>query len=149
MVRVELDMIIARPIDEVFGRLTDLSDYSRWMPTSGVFIRSGQTSEGPVGVGTTYYDKGWMGTFLGEIAEFHAPTRVAFTETLEWLGVTVMEARPEYELVSTQSGTVVHHTAEGRLFGIFNVMKPVVAWMARAERWRTVRALKDSLEQGR
>jgi len=42
--------------------------------------------------------------------------------------------------------TVVHHTAEGRLFGIFNVMRPVVAWMARAERWRTVRVLKDSLD---
>ena len=149
MVRVELDMSIARPIDDVFGRLTDLSDYSRWMPTLAVFIRSGQTSEGPVGVGTTYYDKGWMGTFRGEIAEFQAPTRIAFKEKLQWLGVTVMEARPEYELVSTQTGTEVHHTAEARLYGIFNVMKPVVAWMARAERGRTVRALKDSLEQGR
>jgi uncharacterized protein YndB with AHSA1/START domain len=149
MVRVKLDIVIARPIDRVFSRLTDLSDYARWMPKLGVFIRSGQTSEGPVGVGTTYYDKGWMGTFLGEIAEFHAPTRVAFKEKLQWLGVTVMEARPEYELVSTQRGTEVHHTAEGRLFGIFKIMKPVVAWMARAERWRTVRALKVSLEERR
>src|SRR5438270_10161143 len=32
MVRVELDTVIARPIDDVFGRLTDLSEYSRWMP---------------------------------------------------------------------------------------------------------------------
>jgi hypothetical protein len=63
--------------------------------------------------------------------------------------MTVMEARPEYELVSTQTGTAVHHTAEGRLFGIFNVMTPLVAWMARAERRRTVRALKVSLEEGR
>jgi hypothetical protein len=39
--------------------------------------------------------------------------------------------------------------AEGRLFGIFNVMTPLLAWMARSERGRTVRALKDSLEQGR
>ena len=149
MVRVELDTVIARPIDDVFGRLTDLSEYSRWMPRLGVFIRSSQTSEGPVGVGTTYYDKGWMGTFVGEIVEFHAPTRVAFKEKLKWLGVTVMEVRPEYELVSTQTATEVHHTADGRLFGIFNVMQPVVAWMARGERGRTVHALKDSLEQGR
>jgi len=148
VVRVELDTVIALPIDDVFGRLTDLSDYSRWMPRLGVFIKSGQTSEGPVGVGTTYYDKGWMGTFLGEIVEFHAPTRVTFTEKLRWLGVTVMEARPAYELVSTRTGTEVHHTADGRLFGIFNVMKPVVAWLARGERRRTVRALRDSLEQG-
>ncbi len=148
MIRVKLDMVIARPIEDVFGRLTDLSDYSRWMPRVGVFIRSGQTSEGAVGMGSTYYDKGWMGTFLGEIAEFHAPTRVAFKEKLQWLGVSVMEARPEYDLVSTQTGTEVHHVARGRLFGIFIVMKPVVAWIARAERGRTLRALKDSLEQG-
>ena len=149
MVRVKLDMVIARPIDDVFGRLTDLSDYARWMPKLGVFIRSGQTSEGPVGVGTTYYDKGWMGTFLGEIVKFQAPARVAFKETLRWFGVTVIEARPEYELVATQTGTEVHHAAEGRLFGIFSVMTPLVAWIARSERGRTVRALKDSLEQGR
>lgn len=148
MLRVELNTVIARPIDEVFGRLTDISDYSRWMPQFGVFISSSQTSAGPVGVGTTYCDKGWMGTFLGEIEEFQEPTRVAFKETLRWLGVTVMEARPEYELVPTQAGTEVHHTAVGRLFGIFNVMQPVVAWMARGERKRTVRALKQSLEQG-
>jgi len=147
MVRVELNTVIARPIDDVFGRLTDLSAYSGWMPKLGVFIRSGQTSEGSVGVGTTYYDKGWMGTFVGEIEEFHAPTTVAFKEKLRWLGLTVMEARARYELVSTRRGTEVHHVANGRLFGIFHIMQPVVAWMARGERGRTVHALKDSLER--
>jgi len=149
MVRIELDIVIARPIDDVFGRLTELSEYSRWMPKLGIFIETRQTSEGPLGVGTTYYDKGWMGTFVGEIVKFRSPTRVAFKETLRWFGVTVIEARPEYELVSTQTGTEVHHTADARLFGIFNVMQPVVAWMARGERRRTGQALKDSLERGR
>jgi uncharacterized protein YndB with AHSA1/START domain len=117
MLRVELNTVIARPIDDVFGRLTEISEYSRWMPKLGMFIKSSQTSEGPVGVGTTYYDKGWMGTFVGEIVEFHAPTRVAFREKLRWLGVTVMEARPEYELVATRTGTEVHHTAMGGFSG--------------------------------
>jgi hypothetical protein len=36
--------VIARCMDDVFGRLADISDYSRWMPK--------------LGVGTTYYDKG-------------------------------------------------------------------------------------------
>jgi uncharacterized protein YndB with AHSA1/START domain len=147
MVRVELNAVIARPIDDVFDRLTDISAYSQWMPKLGVFIRSRQTSEGPVGLGTSYYDKGWMGTFVGEVSEFHAPTAVAFRETLRWLGVTVMEARASYELVSTRTGTEVHHTAEGRLFGIFNIMQPVLARVARGERERTVHALKDSLER--
>jgi uncharacterized protein YndB with AHSA1/START domain len=145
MIRVELTTVIARPIDDVFAQLTDISAYSQWMPKLDVFITSSQTSEGPVGVGTTYYDKGWMGTFVGEIEEFDAPTSVAFKEKLRWLGAAVMEARAKYELVATPAGTEVHHTADGRLFGIFNIMQPLVAWMARGERWRTLHALKDSL----
>jgi uncharacterized protein YndB with AHSA1/START domain len=149
MIRVELNTLVARPTEDVFARLTDFSDYSRWMPNLGIFVECGQTSEGPVGEGTTYYDRGRMGTFRGEIAEFRAPTRVAFRESLTWLGVEVMEARPSYELVATQTGTEVRHTAEGRLFGIFGLMEPVVARVARGERKRTVEALKASLEQGR
>jgi uncharacterized protein YndB with AHSA1/START domain len=149
MMRVELNTHVARPIEDVFGRLTDLSDYSRWMPKLGMFGRCGQTSEGPVGEGSTYYDRSRMGTFRGEIVEFHDPTRVAFRESLRWLGVNVMEARPAYELVRTQTGTEVRHTAEGQLFGIFGLMEPVVARVARGERKRTLEALKGSLEQGR
>jgi uncharacterized protein YndB with AHSA1/START domain len=149
MIRVELNTLIARPTEDVFARLTDFSDYSRWMPKLGIFLECGQISEGPLGEGTTYYDRGRMGTFRGEIAEFRAPTRVAFRESLKWLGVEVMEARPSYELVPTQAGTEVRHRAEGRLFGIFGLMEPVVARVARGERKRTVEALKASLEQGR
>ena len=148
MMRVELNTVVARPIEDVFARLTDLSEYSRWMPKLGIFLRCAQTSEGPVGMGTTYYDKGRMGTFRGEIVEFRAPTRVAFRESLRWLGVEVMEARPSYELIATRTGTEVRHSAEGRLFGVFGLMEPVVARVARGERKRTVEALKASLEQG-
>jgi uncharacterized protein YndB with AHSA1/START domain len=147
--RVELNTVVARPIEDVFGRLTDFSDYSRWMPKLGIFLRCAQTSEGPVGEGTTYYDRGLMGTFRGEIVEFRPPTRVAFRESLRWLGVEVMEARPSYELIATRTGTEVRHSAEGRLFGVFGLMEPVVARVARGERKRTVEALKASLEQGR
>jgi uncharacterized protein YndB with AHSA1/START domain len=149
MIRVELNTAVARPIEDVFGRLTDLSDYSRWMPKLGMFVRSAQTSEDPVSIGTSYYDRTRMGTFRGEIVEFDAPTKVAFRESLRWLGVKVMEARPAYELVPTQTGTEVRHTAEGQLFGIFRLMEPVIARVARGERKRTVEALKASLEKGR
>jgi uncharacterized protein YndB with AHSA1/START domain len=149
LMRVELNTVVARPIEDVFGRLTDFSDYSRWMPKLGIFLRCAQTSEGPVGEGTTYYDRGLMGTFRGEIVEFRPPTRVAFRESLRWLGVEVMEARPSYELIATRTGTEVRHSAEGRLFGVFGLMEPVVARVARGERKRTVEALKASLEQGR
>ena len=148
MVRVELDTFIERPIEEVFSQLINVSDYIRWMPKRGIFIRSGQTSDGPMGVGTTFYDRGWMGTFRGEIVAFEPPTRVSFREQLRLLGVPIMEARPGYELTSTSTGTRVKHWAEGELFGPFKVMQPMAARLAHGERKRTLDALKVSLEQG-
>jgi uncharacterized protein YndB with AHSA1/START domain len=148
MIRVELDTTIARSIEDVFAQLTDLAGYSRWMPRRDLFIRSDVTSEGPMGVGTTYYDKTWMGVFRGEVVAFHAPTTVVFRESLRLLGMRVMEARPAYQLVATAAGTEVHHVGEGEWFGIFRLMEPFCAWMARGERTRTLRALKQALEGG-
>ena len=149
MIRVEIATVIDRPIDEVFARLTDLSSYSRWMPKLDLFIRSDQISPGPMGVGTTYFDKVWMGTYRGEVVEFSAPTRVAFREILRWMGVRVAEARATYQLHETPAGTEVHHVGEGQFFGAFRVMTPLGAWIAGGERKRTIGALKESLEGGK
>ena len=146
MIRVELDATIARSIEDVFAQLIDLAGYACWMPRRDLFIRSDVTSDGPMGVGTTYYDKTWMGTFRGEVVAFHAPTTVAFKETLRWLGMRVMEARPAYQLAATEAGTKIHHVGEGQFYGIFRLIGPVGACMARGERMRTLRALKQSLE---
>jgi hypothetical protein len=103
------------------------------MPKLDLFIRSDQTSEGPMGVGTTYDDRGWMGTYRGEVVEFSAPTQVAFREILRWMGVRVAEARATYQLLDTSAGTEVHHAGEGQFFGMFRVMTPVGSWIARRE----------------
>ena len=57
-----------------------------------------------------------------------------------------MEARPEYILEADRDKTIVHHVAEGELFGIMRSMKPVAALLARSERARTVESLRRSLE---
>jgi hypothetical protein len=44
--------------------------------------------------------------------------------------------------------TIVHHVAEGELFGLMRLMKPVAALLARSERARTVESLRRSLESG-
>jgi uncharacterized protein YndB with AHSA1/START domain len=57
-----------------------------------------------------------------------------------------MEARPEYFLEADGERTIVHHVAEGDLFGVMRLMKPVAALMARSERARTIESLRRSLE---
>ena len=120
MVRVELDTVIARPIDDVFGRLTDLSDYSRWMPTLGVFIRSGQTSEGPVGRGDHLLRQGMD----GHLSWRNRGVSRAHQSRVQGEAPVARRDRHGSE-TGVRAGVhadrhEVHHTAEGRLFGIFN-----------------------------
>jgi hypothetical protein len=57
-----------------------------------------------------------------------------------------MEARPQFFLEEAGDTTMLHHVAEGDLFGMMRLMKPVAALMARSERSRTVASLRRSLE---
>ena len=145
-VRYETSTTIDRPISDVFARLADLDGYRTWMRHTGLFRRSGQTSDGPLGLGTAYFDATKMGTFRGEVTDYQPPARIGFRETLRWFGSDLMEARPDYILEADGDKTVVHHVAEGELFGLMRLMKPVAALLARSERARTVESLRRSLE---
>jgi uncharacterized protein YndB with AHSA1/START domain len=145
-VRYETRTTIDRPMSDVFGRLADVNHYRTWMRRTGVFRRSEQTSAGPLGLGTAYFDATRMGTFRGEVTDYEPPARIGFRETLRWFGSDLMEARPRYILEADRNKTIVHHVAEGELFGVMRLMKPVAALLARGERARTVNALRRSLE---
>jgi uncharacterized protein YndB with AHSA1/START domain len=145
-VRYETCTTIERPIRDVFMRLADLDNYEKWMRRTGLFRRSEKTSDGPLGLGTAYIDATRMGPFRGEVTDYEPPVRIAFRETLHWFGTDLMEARPEFILEADRDKTIVHHVAEGELFGMMRLMKPVAARLARSERERTVESLKRSLE---
>ena len=145
-VRYESHTTIDRSIADVFARLADLPGYGTWMHRTGLFRRCGQTSDGPLGKGTAYFDASRMGTFRGEVTDFQQPSRIAFRETLRWFGSDVMEARPEYFLEGDHERTIVHHVAVGELFGWMRLMKPAAGLMAKSERARTLGSLKRSLE---
>jgi uncharacterized protein YndB with AHSA1/START domain len=148
VIRVEVETMIDRPIEEVFDRLVDIDGYSEWLPPSSVFLDSWQTSEGPVALGTTFIDKTRVGLYHGRVTAFRKPTQVNFRMRLRWLGLDVMESRPQYELEPANNGrTEISHVAEGKLYGLFKLLEPYVAIQARRERSRTVQKLKESLEE--
>ncbi len=61
-IRQEHTVVIERPIEEVFAFATDPDKASLWQSTS---LGTKQTSEGPVGVGTTFRDTSkFLGRFL-------------------------------------------------------------------------------------
>lgn len=51
MIKVEASIVINRPIEEVFGFLSDMENNLKWRSSQ---IEIKKTSEGPIGVGTTY-----------------------------------------------------------------------------------------------
>ena len=112
------------------------SQYHRWLPDvdapHGLVPPIRATSDGPVGPGTAYFDATRMGTFRGEVTDYEPPTRIGFRETLRWFGSDLMEARPAYTLEADRDKTIVHHVAEGELFGMMRLMKPVAALLARS-----------------
>jgi uncharacterized protein YndB with AHSA1/START domain len=149
IVRFETHTSIDRSIDDVFARLADLDGYGAWMHHSGLFGSCRKTSDGPVREGTRYVDRSRMGTFDGEVSAHQAPTRLSFVETLTIFGRELMQARPAYALEADGNRTIVHHVAEGELYGWMRAMKPMAGMMAGWERGRTVASLKRSLEAER
>lgn len=145
---VERDAVIERPIDEVFARVSDVAHYDRWMSRRGIFRKSVQLDQDPVHQGTPYLDKGLMGTFHGDVAEFDSPRHILYREDLHLFGRSVMEARLSYDLGPVPGGTAVHNVADSTLFGVFRLMRPMVKLMGPGERRRTMDSLKRSLEDG-
>lgn len=147
MVRVEIEETIHRPVEDVFNRLVDISNYPNWMPDDGLFITCTKDSEGPVGLGTKYSDKTRLGWVQGEVSEFEPPRRVVFHYVWKDLGIRTIEGWPGYTLEADgKGGTKVLHVAQARLYGLFNLLRPFVQRLAQRERQQTVDALKRSLE---
>ena len=97
-IRYETRTTIDRPMGDVFAQLAEIDGYRTWMHRTGLFRRSGRTSDGPLGAGTAYFDATRMGTFHGQISDYQPPSQIAFRETLRWFGTDLMEARPGYLL---------------------------------------------------
>ena len=53
MVRVQTSVVISRPVEEVFEVVTNFEKNAQWQPRC---LGAKQTSEGPIGVGTTFTD---------------------------------------------------------------------------------------------
>lgn len=147
MIRLEMETNFRQPPEVVFDRLVDLEGYNDWMPQNGLFRNSRETSDGPPGEGTRFSDKSLLGPVEGEISKYERPWAVGFAQRIRWFGLALAETRPAYFLSKCDEGTHVRHYAEGDLYGILRLLEPVFYRVARAERKRTLMALKRSLER--
>jgi uncharacterized membrane protein len=143
--RVEHSVVIDRPVEEVFAYVTDANNDPLWQSS---ILESEQTSEGVVGVGTTYRI---VTKFLGrriemtlEITEHDPGRKECFRYTsgpIPGGGCYLFERADDGSTRFTQD-------FEAEVGGVFRLAKPLVARVFKRQIQTDMATLKDLLEAG-
>ncbi len=142
MVRVETSVVVQRPVEELFGVVTNPETYAQWMPGC---LGARQTSQGPMGVGATYVDGGRL---LGRRIEENL---VVTAYEPNWkFGVKTtsgpMRGEGEYTFEPVEGGTRITLVGEAALGGFFKLAKPIVARAIKRQGVGNLAGLKNLLE---
>ena len=142
MIKLKHSVVINRPVDEVFAFLANPENEMLWNQSTQ---KSEQTSEGPMGVGTTV---NIVTRFLGqsidstwEVTEYEVNRRRAIKSTS---GPMPFEFVQTFE--SVEGGTKLTGTGQIEAGGFFKLAEPVVGRMAKRQQETTFANLKDILE---
>ena len=142
MINLESSVVINRPVDEVFAFLANPENEMLWNQSTQ---KSEQTSEGPMGVGTTV---NIVTRFLGqsidstwEVTEYEVNRRRGIKSTS---GPMPFEFAQTFE--SVEGGTKLTGTGQIEAGGFFKLAEPVVGRMARRQQETSLANLKDVLE---
>lgn len=139
MIRGEVDIVIERPIDEVFDLWADLSQDPKWHPKAK---HVEQTSPGPLAAGTTFRGEyEGMGAMDFETLEFDRPNRVKRRGTCRSFDFV-----STVSLVEVPSGTRVHFVGEVGLHGLYKLMLPLMGPMMKKQAANVMGELKRALE---
>lgn len=142
MLKIEISAVINRPVEEVFAVVSNLENNPKW---SSTFLEVKKTSQGPIGVGTTWRA---VQAFLGqriesdvEVTEYE-PNRKSAQKTKS--GPIPAEVRQIYE--RAEGGTRVSFALEGQVGGFFKLAEPLVANLAKRSIEADFANLKDLME---
>jgi hypothetical protein len=144
--KVEESAVIERPVAEVFALAADPRNDPLW---ASVVAEARQTSEGPLGVGTTYAQVlrllGRRLEITFEVTGYETDRRVEIGRFSGRLRSTV--GRRTFE--PAPGGTRVTFAGEGTSGLFFNLLEPLVTAAAKRAARRDLANLKAVLEAGR
>jgi carbon monoxide dehydrogenase subunit G len=142
MVRIEGEILINRPTEEVFDFVADERNEPRYNPH---MRRAERISDGPVGLGTRFraeiVSMGRTVEMIIEFTGYDRPRRLASSthmSSMDTHGGLTFDPVPE--------GTRMRWSWEVEPRGILKVMRPLVAWMGRRQEQRIWTSLKHLLE---
>jgi len=147
MAENEVTTIVKAPVKQVFEFVSDIPNYANWVPpNSPFFIESKVTSEGPIGLGTTYEDKLTLGKSVGQVVECRPFERLVFEQ--KWYPEShVFEGRIDYHFEPVNGATKISRVIDITPVEWAEPLKPVFTEMSRDESQRTCEAIKKTLER--
>ena len=137
-----VEVVITRPLDEVFAFVADARNRPRWDES----VTSEElTSPEPIGVGTTVRTKlssmGREYEYAWEVTEHVPPNRMTIESTSGPFPTTLA-----YQLDGREGGTSVDFAVTGRPTGLLRLLQPLIARNTQANLDRGFARLKELLE---
>ena len=145
MARINGEIIIAAPVEQVFDMVADERNEPRYNPR---IARAEKTSQGPLGRGTRFTAQprgmGATGVMTVEIVDYDRPRRLATSIRSSYLDV-------DGTLTFSQAhgGTRMRWSWNMRLRGAMRALSPVVRAIGPRWEYRNWVGLKQFMESGR
>jgi uncharacterized membrane protein len=139
-----VDVVIARPLDEVFAFVADVRNRPSWDDS----VESEElTSPEPIGVGSTVRTRlrsmGREYQYTWKIVEHEPPTRMTVESTSGPFPTTL-----SFRFGPLDDGTEVEASVTGRPTGLLRVLQPMIARTTQQNLDRGYARLKRLLETG-
>jgi len=142
MIRFTATATIRRPVEDVFAFMTTVQNAPRWAPW---IIEAQQTSQGPLGTGTTYRQViellGQRGELALEVTQYEPNKVFGARSTSGPLQASVVNA---FEAVA--EGTRITLTTEGEMTGFYKMVEPLIAELLERQAEEALVNLKAILE---
>jgi uncharacterized protein YndB with AHSA1/START domain len=142
-VRFSNSLTIGRSPEDVFNFLAAFENVPQW---NYAIVETHKTSEGPVGMGTTYRQIRSLpsrGEETFRVIEFDPDRRLAIHGDLG-----SFEGTLTYELEPLRGGTRLTNSAELEAHGLMKLAAPIAAGKVREAVAANLERLKEILEQG-
>ena len=141
MIRAEVSTTIKRPIEEVFALMSDASNRPKWMSGVSEFTK---TSDGPIGVGTTWHG---AGRFLGRRMESDAEyTEFEANRMFSTKAPSPFPNTMAFTFESVADGTRVNQTVDAEPGGFFKLAGPLLASAVKRQFQSDLDNLRDLME---
>jgi uncharacterized membrane protein len=142
MIKIESSVQINRPVEEVFAFVTNIDNLPLW---AGPVTEAKQTSEGPIGVGTTQTQSAqFLGRQLETTQEVTAYELNKKLSTKSTSGLLPLEVHYTFEPVG--GGTRVKLEGNLDAGGFFKLAEPVAGRMLKRQTASDAQTLKELLE---